>query len=201
MAYKCYVYTRGSTEMKKNNRRKKIIIFLASSVGILAIGLTIYHYRPFSANKSQGSLTATSANPQSPENTINYSAPTDQEKQDAQAQKDALLKSLDSPSQPSPSITVSISRATQSSATSPLEIRTVINGTSTGTCVMDLSGPTGQTVHKEFGVTLQGTYSNCGISDIASSEFPVAGQWSLSVYATTSTGRSAAATQTVTIAK
>ena len=144
-----------------------------------------------------------------PQNTVNYSPPTPEEKAEAEQQKSAIISKNEdnsntsgTPSTPtSDSLHVSIIRASQNGAGTPVNVRAVISGTQSGTCLVTFTKSGQATVSKSFPIAFEATSASCQGADVAAADFPAGGDWTLSVTAQTTSATSAAATQTVTIAK
>ena len=146
------------------------------------------------------------SNDESKINSIDYSPPTEEEKKDsAEAKQRAVGESEQNPETPtmptSDTLVVTINRASQVAAGQALNIRTQIDGASSGTCEVTLTKSGGATVRKTFDITRDATTITCN-GDIAADEFTAAGEWQASIVAKSGGVVSATpATQTVTIQK
>lgn len=191
----------GNNAMKITQKQskfpKKIIIGIIALLvigGVGAFGL----YQSQRANNIGSSATAEIR----PINDVDYSAPTTDEQNEQNQAKDEIIKQSEQSQNPTPSssMSVTISRASQGGASQPLNIRTIITGTTRGTCMVELKKD-GQVVSKTFPIIVQATYSTCEQADIPAADFPASGEWSLSITAKNDTSISNPATGSVTITK
>jgi hypothetical protein len=187
--------------IKKQNSIKKILPIILAL--LIVVGAGAYGaYRYYRQHNQQ-----TPAGGTRPANDINYSPPTQSEKQADQQQKtDIINKDTQNNPSPNPStssdITVTITRANQASTGLPLNIRTLINGTTSGTCLIELKKTGQPTVSKTFAVGTDGRTYSCQTADVAAADFSTSGDWLLSVTVQKDTKiQSAPVTQTVTIQK
>lgn len=184
---------------KKQRKIPKKIIVLA--IGLLIVGGAgaFGLYQSQKANKVAPSADTAAR----PTNSVDYNPPTPDEQKQQEDTKTDVIKQNDTGSKPpeQSSISVTISRINQGGTGLPLNIRTIINGTNSGTCTIQLTKSGQPMVKKTFPVIVQATYSTCQQADIAASEFKVDGDWSYSITATNGTTTSNAATGSVTITK
>lgn len=190
---------------KKQKPVKKIILALVA-VAVLAVGAAAFLTRP--SNQTANSQQTSTSNPETAQPVdVNYSPPTEEESQATTQQKQEIAEkekaagdSSTPPVATTPDITVTIVRANQRSAGQPLNIRTIIDGTSSGTCSVKLT-KSQTTINKTFTVSPDATYALCDQADIPASDFSSAGEWELSVTIQNGSKQSTPATAKVTIAK
>src|SRR5689334_6922548 len=127
--------------IKKVKNKKPLIALILIALLLAAGGLYIWFARPFNAQPSTQETTPP------PVNSVDYSPATDQEKQASDEAKQKIVEQQDQ--QPNPpsaaTMTVTIVRASQLSNGQPLNIRTTIEGATSGTCAATLTNG-GQTV-------------------------------------------------------
>lgn len=174
-----------------------MIILAAVTIG--AIGLTYLWFRSTAGNKSVNLTPRTAETRQV--NDVDYSPPTNEEKEQQEQQKNEIIQQATSEPRTTNSITVSISRASQTGAGQPLVIRTVVNGLSGGTCNVTLSQNGQATVSKTFAITTEATYGTCANAQILASDIPAGGSWKLQVVAKDEAAASQPAILNVTINK
>jgi hypothetical protein len=148
--------------------------------------------------------------------TINYGPATDEDKKAVDEHKEELAKeqaenkdtnpgdggsSNPGTTAPDTKITVTIVRASQTSAGQALNIRTIVDGVTSGTCEVTLTKGGQPTINKTFQVGFEATSASCDNADIPASAFSVGGDWNLSVIAKKDSAQSNAATQVATITK
>jgi cytoskeletal protein RodZ len=136
-------------------------------------------------------------------NTINYDAPTEADKEIVDEHKEEISKDQDKTEEPEKPETISLvlTRASQLSDGQPLNIRTVITGTSNGTCQVTLTKSGQTTVTKTFPVVFEATSASCDAANIAASEFSAEGDWQLKVIVVNDSQQSNTVEQTVSIKK
>lgn len=179
---------------QKNKKPYKLIALVVVIAVLLAGGLYVALARPFTAQNSP----ATTPQVTRPVNSIDYGPPTNQDQKDADAAKQQAITQQQNP-QPSSAISVTIARAGQASAGQPLNIRTNVNGATSGSCNATLTNA-GQTATGSGTIATSGSAYICSI-DIPVASFASSGQWQLSVTITSGSLVSKAAAQTVTITK
>ena len=180
-------------QRRKNKNTAKIIIAI---VLVFGLGYAVYQHIS-NAQHKVATTTATSSSSRKV-NDVNYSPPTAQDKAAQDQLKTDIINNYEQQSgQPPATITISISRATQSSGM--LSVRTVITGTTAGSCEITLSKTGQPKVVKDYQIAPEATYATCSGSDIPLSDIPTDGQWQLQVVAKNGSASSAPVTQTVTI--
>jgi len=186
---------------KKQRKIPKKIILLV--VGLLIVGGAgaFGLYQSQKANKTAASADTAAK----PINTVDYNPPTADEQKQQEDTKTDVIKKNDDTTNPTPptdsSISLTISRVNQGGKGLPVNVRTIITGTNSGTCTVTLTRSGQTTITKTFPIIVQATYSTCQQADIAASDFSADGDWNYSVTATNGTSTSKAATGSVTIAK
>ncbi len=168
-----------------------VIAFLLATLG--ALGVLAYE-------KSKPSNTAGQ-----PIDTTNKNPLTEQEKQQAAAEKNQSAEKgagANASVTPVPvKLAAVINRAIQMSAGQPVNIRGTISGTSVGTCELKFV-KTGQTAFsKSFPIVMDATSATCGQADVPSGEFPASGEWEVQLVAKNGATASAAAKSTVQVSK
>jgi cytoskeletal protein RodZ len=151
---------------------------------------------------------ATTINPVRHTNTINYSPPTPQQKAVEAQQKSQIIQNDiknpngDSDTSPSPTtssnLNVTITRVTNATSTQPLSVRTLVTGTTSGTCTATFTMNGQSSISKNTSVDFQATSASCSF-DIPASDFTASGNWNMSIIVTSGGQNSAPATQTVEI--
>jgi len=182
------------SEKTKNTKAKKIIITTTLVVVMLAIASFAY-WNFNSQNK------AVSTPNVRPVNTVDYNPPTNEEKAETDQQKQSIIENQDPKPPIDQNLNITISRAGQlQGAGSPLSIRVLVDGASSGTCDFTLTKAGQIAVTKQSSISFEATTSSCG-ADIEASSFSQNGEWDLSVTAKHNNSTSEAATSKVTIAK
>lgn len=161
-----------------------VLLLLAASLGLMVYTL---YFGPRSTTEQS----------QTPDNTINYNPPTEQEKQESANTKE---QSVGKPGQNQPpassTLTISITRASQIGAGEPLNVRTLVTGATTGTCTITLTKAGATTVTKQFTIKTEATSATCN-GDIAASDFNDSGEWQLTITAAANVSSEAASTKVV----
>jgi hypothetical protein len=143
--------------------------------------------------------------PTRPTNSVDYNPPSEQEKADAQRQKDQIVqdnsKDGGEGSGTSGTLSVSIIRAGNATASEPLSVRTLVSGTTTGVCTATFTKAGQAAVTKDFPIVFEATSASCSGMDIPASSFPASGEWSMSIIAKNGSNVSAPATQAVGVIK
>lgn len=179
--------------------RRLTILIIVLLFSLVALGGVIY-WRYYSNPQSSDTR---------PMNTVDYSPPSKQEKDDAEAKKEEVIKKEEdakktntgSAATTSKDMQVTISRANQAGAGQPLNIRTIITGTNSGECNVELKKDGQTSINKTFAITTETTYATCKQADITASDFSAGGEWNLSITAKNGSVQSPAATTKVTITK
>lgn len=78
--------------------------------------------------------------------------------------------------------TVTISRVGQSTGSTTISLRTIVNGISNGSCLVVFSKAGQPSVQQTFAIVSNANYYSCGVVDIPVSQFSVSGAWSVSVH-------------------
>lgn len=182
----------------KFNVSKKVLVL--GFVGVLILGGGVY---AFFQNRSENQRTAASEDDKKGVNEVNYDPPTEEEIDETKRQKEEIIKKYEESQnqQPSSVINVTISRANQSGNGQPLNIRTIVDGTTSGTCEVNLKKSGQGTVSKSFPIGVEATYAVCQQADIPAGEFGAEGDWTLEIVAKSGNLVSAVASQKVTIVK
>ncbi len=174
--------------------QKKILIPILAVVLIAASILSYYLYS--NSKKDEGQIGML------PDTTINYDPPTDEELKDAAQQKEASItayeKSLNDSSGET-TITTFISRVFQDP--SGVNIRAVIDGTTSGECIIKLSMSGQADITKSFSVVVNGTTYTCKDALIPIAEIPASGTWEVSLTINKDGGQSTPVTSSVEVTR
>jgi len=182
-------------------KTKNKILPLVIITGILALAGLGYIWLRTTSSHNNANPTDTSSDTRKV-NDVDYSPPTDEDKKQQDQQKEEIINQAtnDNPGG-NANLTVAISRASQADAGQPLIIRTIVGGTSSGTCEVTLTKSGQSPVTKSFAIATEATYSTCANAQVAASDFPASGQWTLQVTAKSGSSTSPAASLNVTITK
>lgn len=101
---------------------------------------------------------------------------------------------------PNSDLLATIVRAQQMNANNIVSIRTLVQGTTTGHCIVQLKNSNQHTIERTPTIAFEATTASCAV-DIPINEFSTGGNWQLSVTAKNGNTTSAVATQTVVITK
>ena len=177
----------------KPSKNKKLILIVAALVVAGLGGFWLYN------NYVKGDADSNKSR-------INLDAPTQADKEIVDQHKEDLSSNQDKDDdsgEPEGPVTLSldITRASQLGDGQPLNIRTLIGGTSSGQCQVTLT-KSGQTaVSKTFEVMFEATSASCADANIPASEFGAGGDWNLKVIVVNGSQKSNTVEQTVTIEK
>jgi cytoskeletal protein RodZ len=181
-------------------KNKKLPLIIIAVVVVLVAGAGYFWFQRATSNNSANPGKQTSDKPRDV-NDVDYSAPTSDDKKEQDQQKEDIINKTNDNTPTTGDITVSISRAGQASPGQALAIRTVIAGTSSGTCDVTLSKEGQNTITKSFAIAAEATYSTCPDAQIAASDIPAGGTWKLQVVARNNASKSQPTTLNVTITK
>ncbi|MGH7196894.1 MAG: hypothetical protein ACREGJ_03990 [Candidatus Saccharimonadales bacterium] len=176
---------------KKTNRKK---IFALLVVGVALISLGVYGWLQIPKNSS------TQVSPR-PVNDVNYSPATEEDKAAVDQRKEDLAKGQEQKPATNPAISLTVTRASQSDAGQPLNIRTVISGASSGTCEVNLTKSGQPTITKSFSVLFEATSAMCADANIPTSDFSTGGEWQLKIQVKKDARQSNIVEQSVKITK
>jgi|GEM_PF-1584600 len=192
--------------IRRHQSRKKLPIFIIIAVIVLGAGaFGVYKWKfanhPLTSSHHTDKPGSTIGN-------INYDPPSQSEKNASNQQKDQIIQQQNNASgsgsgssQQNPAnLNITIVRAGQISGSSTVQIRTIVTGATSGTCVATLTQSGQATLSQTGTIQVDATSADCSI-DIPISSFSTGGTWQLSIVAKASSSISPAATQTVTITK
>jgi len=166
---------------KKNTTRQKTFKTLSIVVlFVLAIGCGyILYVRQHKQTQSTVSTT-TQARPQ---NTVDYSPGTPEDNKASDKAKDTNTSdgTLDDTRYESADYSVTITGANVDNSQKVVRVGTLVDGTDSGSCKLTISKPGQRDVTATNNVSLQGNTYSCPVFAIPFSEFPVSGEWSVSV--------------------
>jgi uncharacterized iron-regulated membrane protein len=181
--------------MKRKNRKIKLLILALVAAGLVGWAFYAKYGQPKKA-ATQTSNSGTSS--------VQPSTDPNSGKQTAEAPAKTGTDTTSTPAATNQStqasnLSIVISRAGQIG--SALQIRAIIQGTTTGTCTAKLTNSAGGSFQTTHAAEIQQTGTTCGSFDIPTSSFSANGQWQLALTITSNGQTSAPATQSVTITK
>lgn len=199
--YLQYVKINMMKMVKKASSKKNVIIALLAVVIVAGAGLSYWQfvYKPNQAKKA--------AEKQAQEwkpNTINYGPPTDKEKQEAQANKDALVQSNAEKTKPTPvtnqkkPVTPVITAANQNSNQVTVTAYTPTIFENGGKCTMTATKGS-KKVTKTNDAFANATTTDCAPFLMQRSDFPESGDWNITVSYNSSTAEGTSQAKTLTI--
>jgi cytoskeletal protein RodZ len=170
-----------SKNKKKSNNMKssKKALSLLVLVVLVVAGLFVWrHYHTQAQVATDAEKKAST--------TINYSAstPADNAENNARKTSTTPAQTLDNGSSQTPSVPVSVTVTRAGVIGSNLEVGTLVNGTTGGTCTLNVSQTGQQTVTKNEDVTQQNNSYSCPVFSIPVSSFPNQNNWNVSVTVT-----------------
>jgi hypothetical protein len=184
-------------KLRKQKSSKKVLI-IGAAILLVSVGAGAWY---LTRNQNSSISAAPTA---APTNTVNYGPPTEQEQASQNQQKDDFLNNTTGDgstpaNQPSPDVSISITRAGQTGAGQAVNVRTIVSGTTSGTC--DMVFTKGSTnVTKSYPISVTATSAVCN-ADIDIASFNESGSWNLSVVAKNGSKTSAPAVWSLTINK
>lgn len=184
----------------KQKRSRKAPLIIVIAVLVIALGIGFYFWK---IKKSPAESANIGISKSGTGGSINYNPPSEDEKNTSEQQKDDIInEETKDPSKPpiDSNLAVTISRANQLGKGEPLQVRTVVSGTSSGTCTLTLSKTGQTTITKTIQVTPDATYVTCN-ANIPASEFSADGEWNLEINVKHNNAVSLAASQKVSISK
>lgn len=187
-------------KLPRIKKKKKLPLVVMVGFLIVAAGLGYWWLRSASSEKDANPVTQPTSLTRKV-NDVDYSPPTDQDKNAQEQQKDSIIQQATGSAGSAANLSVSISRVSQAGAGQPLIIHTVVSGASTGTCDVTLSKDGQADVVKSFPVTVEATYSTCSNAQIAASDIPADGTWKLQVTVVSGASSSPPATLNVAVAR
>lgn len=186
---------------KKQNKIPKKVIILATGLLIVGGAGAFGLYQSQRANN----INASHKEPIRPVNDVDYNPPTPDQQQEQEDTKSDVIKQNEgleeNPSTNPAAISVTVSRVNQGGKGLPVNIRTIISGTTRGTCAVEFKKEGQATVTKTFPVIVQATYSTCQQADVPAADFSADGEWAFNISVKNDTSTSNTATGTVTITK
>ncbi len=164
--------------IKKSTKFGKIIYF--SAIGLLFVGFAVLLLEKSQITDLYSKPVQVTAT-ERPVNDIDYSPPTKEQQQEADQTKQQLIEQSNSTSPLPETISITLSAAGQDVNGGPLIVRSLVMGTTTGSCTLTL---TKEGVTKEYSnqVTNLGTYYGCEGFNIPVSDL-AAGTWQLTLKA------------------
>jgi hypothetical protein len=178
---------------KKPTKNKIVVLITAFVLTGFAAGYAFYSKQP---EQKQTTITTT---PTAPTRTAPPFTPDDQKTPTQnEAEKKAVVVEENKVPQTS-TMSVFITRAGQ--IDTELQVRAFATGTTTGTCALTLTGPSGQKVLKSSVLIREESTTMCSPLNIPVDELPAAGTWKVSLVVKNQTKTSAAATTDVQIKK
>lgn len=169
---------------KKSRFNKKLLLTATIATVIILVLLGLYFWHTHQ-NKSKATNNPAAGSTVNPNNSIDYSpAPkADNNANDSRKSSGNPTSTIDTYQAPANSGTfsVSISRAGVDSSSQNLQVATLINGVSSGTCTLNVHQAGQQTVSKSESVVLQVNSYVCPVMNIPLSQFPNKGSWNVTV--------------------
>lgn len=179
--------------MVKKLLKNKIIltILVLTAAGLVSAAAYVKYGQPKTTDTGSVNPTQISTDPNAGKQTAEAPNKTD----------DAPVTSASAPEQAAAatSLTIVISRAGQ--IDQDIQIRAVVQGTKTGTCVAKLVGPNGSTIEATHAIEFQQTGYTCGSFNIPTSQFNTSGTWQLELTVSANGASSKPASQTITVTK
>lgn len=181
---------------KPKSKKGKIIAAVIALVVLAGLGYVWFH-----ATQSNRSAVEPGKNTEVREvNDVDYSPPTTEDQKQQDQQKEEIIQNAGE--QPNPTtMSVVISRASQSDVGEPLYVRTIVTGAATGTCDITFTKDGQTAVTKTVSIATEATYNTCADAAFTASDFAEGGDWKLQVIAKNGSTASQPATVTVTIRK
>lgn len=179
---------------KKLHKGRLKVGFIILVLFLLASGAIVWNFlqRPKSSDISQV--------PQSrPENTVDYSKPSDSAQSDNQQMKENIIKDDDNKQALPQEYSLTISRLSQQPDKPMINIRSILEGSPVGTCHLTLAQDQ-KTISQSYQVSQQANYTTCNI-DITLDDIPSSGTWRVSLYADTVNAKSNTTTGSVEVIK
>ncbi|MGD8373713.1 MAG: hypothetical protein PVI21_02540 [Candidatus Woesebacteria bacterium] len=173
---------------KKKSFPKNIIIGIVIAILAIAAAAIFFFYSQRNSSKSSDI---------NPVNTVNYDAPTEEEKTQNDAQKEQIINDYTESQEKSAntetigvdgSIIATITRANQTGST--ISIGILVEGTMSGTCAVSLSKEGQSTMTKTFDIIYEGTTSMCNNVSFPLSDLPESGEWLITATAKNDTSTS-----------
>jgi hypothetical protein len=177
-------YTRTNRKNQPSSRalsRRTLVILAIVLLLLIGAGFAFLHNRHKSVASTNTSAT---------KEVINYSPPTDAEKQEADAQKVKEQNPQPNPTPVPAASTVVISSAKQDGTSKDVVVQTQLYGTGWRQCHLTLTHPGSAAVTKDSDVIYQQSFSICMGFSIKSTDFPAAGTWTATLTADNSDGSS-----------
>lgn len=169
---------------KKQTHRKKIIIAIAAIIVVLlGFGVWYMWLRPTVASGSNR-----------PVNTVNYGSPTAVEQNVGNDQKTHIVQQQKNQNSATTSQSLQIIIVRTFQDPTGFNLRTQINGTTSGECSITLTQPGKQTITKTFPVVFEATSANCQNTPIPLNDFSSGGTWNVSVTVKNGSAQSTPAT-------
>lgn len=129
---------------------------------------------------------------------INYDPPTKAEKKEAERQKEAIIEEEEAPPTDQ-SLSITVVRTFQDPG--GVNIRTIVGGTTSGQCHIELSKSGQSTIVKTFPVVFEATSATCQNTPIAVGEFAVGGTWDIRITVRKDAAQSVPTTTSIDVVK
>ncbi len=178
---------------RKTKKSKKRLLPYAVAVVVVVVGGLAFFY----LNRLQPAINQPTYRDV---NSVDYGPPSSEDRKETEQKKaDILQKGSDTPAA-TQSLSIVINRADQASKGQPLNIRTTVTGTASGTCEAKLSQQGQATITAAFDIKPDATASTCN-GDIPMSLFGTEGDWDLRMQATSGNTTSNTTNLTVKVGK
>jgi hypothetical protein len=171
------------TIKKKNLSKKTLIILLVLIIAVA--GFFIWrHYH----NQAKAKANAIAADEKKSNSTINYSpsTPADNAANNSRKTSTNPAQTLVNGASATSSVPLSVTVTRAGVVGSNLEVGTLVNGASSGSCTLNVSQSGQSTVTKTEDVQVQNNAYTCPVFDIPVSGFPNKNNWNVSVTVTSS---------------
>lgn len=182
----------------KKSTKMRAVIYIAVPLLLLFVAAAAWYF--LGHGLLGPAINPEQSNTQHPEvNKIDYSPAKESDKVAEGNAKEQLATSDTDSSTNDGALAVTITTAQQHEDT--ILIRTIIDGTTSGTCTLTAS-KTGQTsLTRSAPIAAQGHYALCQGFNIAAADFPAPGTWTIQISASTANGSTSSKSITVEVQK
>lgn len=162
---------------------KKLIVLIGIIILVAGAGTAAYLYHRHQSQKND--TAANSGNGIRPQNTIDYSPGTPQDNKGNEDRKDnpgsTTGGTLDSSPVPTNEFSVTITGANPDATNRVVRVGTIVEGTTSGDCVLTLSQSGQHDVTFSNSVTLQNNSYVCPVFTVPYDSIPASGDWNVKV--------------------
>lgn len=182
-------------ENKKNTKLRYAILAIIIAL-LLALAGVWYFVKHNPKDSSVDPVSSSTPRPE--ENKVDYS-PARESDNIAEGDAKEQLANGDNENSSNDSLAVTITSVQQQDKT--ILIRTLVDGTTSGTCTMTASKAGSTSITRTAPVGAQASYALCQGFNVASSDFPDSGTWTIQVALTTDKGSANSKTTTIEVRK